>query len=338
MYRILVHVAEQTSCGYYRAVLPVLHMANPLRERGIEVVATNKLDESDLYDCYVFGRVPAPAEYIFARRLRERGVKIVWDLDDDFFTIPDWSPVKELFGPVPLNYLDSAIEMADAITVSTGRLREATTERWPGMPVHVLENLVDIRTYINVKSNSDLTRILWTGSKTHAGDIDPLYAVADFVGKTPGYLLIVYGELPDRLVNRKNVIQVPWGAKRNYESIISLIAPDVALLPLIDCPFNRCKSAIKFYECATAGAMCIASNVPPFSDVIEDSITGLLLPHDDHEAWLTEIEAAHSEETSIDVSEIKLNARREVADEFAWNSDNRRKRAWLDFYAGLPDL
>ena len=50
---------------------------------------------------------------------------------------------------------------------------------------------------------------------------------------------------------------------------------DIALLPLAETRFNRCKSDLKFVECAARGTAVLASAVS-YGDSIKDGVTGLL--------------------------------------------------------------
>jgi len=52
---------------------------------------------------------------------------------------------------------------------------------------------------------------------------------------------------------------------------------DVALAPLEDNPFNRCKSELKLIEAGVMGKAIIASNVGPYADVIEHGVDGFLV-------------------------------------------------------------
>lgn len=54
---------------------------------------------------------------------------------------------------------------------------------------------------------------------------------------------------------------------------------DVCLVPLEDTKFNRCKSNIKFIECASQGVPTIASDLPEFSNYISHSVNGWLSRH-----------------------------------------------------------
>ena len=62
----------------------------------------------------------------------------------------------------------------------------------------------------------------------------------------------------------------------------------IALIPLDDCPFNRCKSAIKFFDYCQAGVPCVCSAVTPYVEVIDDTRNGLLCG-DGREEWVEAI-------------------------------------------------
>jgi glycosyltransferase involved in cell wall biosynthesis len=281
---------------------------------------------------------------MFALKAKKRGARIVWDLDDDLLNMPHWEPFASMYSPVQMRYLEESLAMADDVTVSTARLRDATIEGWSFLykdDVHVLENIADslayFKTYDKVKSYDSkyITKILWTGSHTHVGDMGPVEAIMEHIQKVPGFMLIMFGYMPNSFYNRANIVALPWAAHWNYAAILSLISPDIALMPLLDCRFNHSKSAIKFYETGLAGGLCMASDVPPFSDVVEDQITGLLLPHDQVELWIDEIKAYRDNQEGV--NEMRENARREIVECFSWNADNPRRRAWRDFYVSLAN-
>jgi glycosyltransferase involved in cell wall biosynthesis len=64
---------------------------------------------------------------------------------------------------------------------------------------------------------------------------------------------------------------------------------DIALSPLADTPFNRCKSDIKFLDYSAIGAAGIYSRVPAYESSVEHLKTGWLIKND-VEAWTEAIE------------------------------------------------
>jgi glycosyltransferase involved in cell wall biosynthesis len=51
----------------------------------------------------------------------------------------------------------------------------------------------------------------------------------------------------------------------------------IGLIPLDDSLFSSCKSPIKFYHYSACGIISIASDVRPYSDAIENGVTGMLV-------------------------------------------------------------
>lgn len=128
----------------------------------------------------------------------------------------------------------------------------------------------------------DEVRILWQGGAAHFEDWLPLRGVLEKVSKKyPHVKWIIWGswfkavhdELPlDRTV------RLEWTRFDQYFSRLTTIGHDISLAPLVDTPFTRCKSAIKFYEAAALShpAVTLAADLPPYRGEIQHNETGLL--------------------------------------------------------------
>ena len=124
-------------------------------------------------------------------------------------------------------------------------------------------------------------RILWQGGMSHYIDWYPLrYAIREVSDKYPHVKWVVFGEdfkfhniLPPERVER--VAWVPYSA---YRIRRGLMQAQINLCPLSDNVFNRCKSAIKWYEASIIRdpEATLASRVPPFSLEMTDGVNGLL--------------------------------------------------------------
>ena len=96
---------------------------------------------------------------------------------------------------------------------------------------------------------------------------------------------------PPGLELRKAGIRLNHAPTMPHEQFKAYLAsrPDtMALIPLDDNPFNRCKSAVKFFDYALAGVPCVCSAVTPYSDVIDDPDNAILCL-DDEDAWVRAI-------------------------------------------------
>ncbi|AXY41431.1 glycosyltransferase [Halomonas sp. JS92-SW72] len=74
---------------------------------------------------------------------------------------------------------------------------------------------------------------------------------------------------------------LPWPRFRDYQRQRRM---HIGLAPLLDTPFNRGKSFIKFLDIAAMGGVGIYSRRPPYTEIVEDGVNGLLAD-DTPEAW-----------------------------------------------------
>jgi hypothetical protein len=65
----------------------------------------------------------------------------------------------------------------------------------------------------------------------------------------------------------------------------------VAVIPLEDSRFAACKSALKWFEYAEAGIPVLCSAVSPYREVVQDGITGVLVPNEG-QAWQAALQTA----------------------------------------------
>lgn len=132
-----------------------------------------------------------------------------------------------------------------------------------------------------VRHNPDEIRILWQGSESHYVDWYPLRdAIAEITKKYPQVKWVIFGQwfnwvhevIPDDRVEHHG-----WRRYESYKLKRGLLNADINLCPLANNPFNRCKSAIKWYEASMwkRPEATLAANVEPYHE-IQDGITGLL--------------------------------------------------------------
>jgi glycosyltransferase involved in cell wall biosynthesis len=270
-------VASGNGCDYYRLIQPFMH----LKENGHRIDwappdIARKVPLSK-YDIFVFPRVGLP---IVAERERafelakENNVKIVYELDDDLTTIPDWSPAHP--EPEEVENGLAMIRKADMVTVSTGTLAKVMRQYNPN--VVILENCIDPDMWSFPKDKNrhiDGLTIGIQGSATHLKDwevLEPVFRVLaekypeiKFVtaGYTPPYLNF----LGDRL------IELGWVPVSRYPQNVNQI--DIGVCPLIDIPFNRSKSAIKWMEYSMVQAPSVCSPTV-YGSVVQHGVTGFL--------------------------------------------------------------
>jgi hypothetical protein len=78
---------------------------------------------------------------------------------------------------------------------------------------------------------------------------------------------------------------LPYVAYADYAAAMGALRPDILLAPLDRSHTSHSKCPNKYLEYSMAGAAGIYSDTPPYSQVVADGKTGLLLGGDDEAAW-----------------------------------------------------
>jgi glycosyltransferase involved in cell wall biosynthesis len=352
MYKIFINYPDDTACTYYRSTLPYFNCHEELREKhGIELILSRDISLSKDADCLCFHRALNPAILLTLQRAINAGKKIVWDFDDNYFIIPQWSPAQAIMNMVGFDFLKYFMEVASTVTVSTRRLGEQLSEYIAGKTV-VLPNLIQPKDYPTpslLGRSVDLlpttqgrgmvaTHFLWAGSQTHEKDleliVDPVKQMLDRYGEAVRFTFV--GMIPQELgtICSRQITFVPGGDLRYYPNLISALRPDVALIPVVDIPFNEAKSNIKFLEMTMAGAACIASEVGDYADSINNiDRYGFLINNESSSEWLSTLNFVN--ENIPYTMKIWRNAYNLVISEYSWSGSQRQK--WIDFYRFLAE-
>lgn len=188
--------------------------------------------------------------------------KPVWvDFDDDLFSIPEENHVHPLYASkATRDNVAQAAANADIVTVSTEFLKTQIELHSGSKNVQVIPNAHNDYVYSMNRSlyPRDYRVVMWRGSDTHLGDLsryseDLIKAIRThtewkwvFVGWNP-YFITKY-------LRKDNFTYFPpTSIHRYYESLMH-IQPDLHIVPLADCTFNRSKSNCAWLEGTWAGA------------------------------------------------------------------------------------
>lgn len=159
---------------------------------------------------------------------------------------------------------------ADLVTVTTPALADYARHYNPH--VAVLPNLIDPAKWWKLDFRPhDRLRIGWSGGVSHYEDWhtirEPLNAL---MREFPFTLVIVGSEYPGLIdpANRDLVEVWPWVPFEAHSYRMMCLGLDIALIPLVDLPFNRFKSAVKWYEMSAMCVPSVVSNVTPYKEEI----------------------------------------------------------------------
>lgn len=253
----------------YRALIP----AEAMRRKGHDVRLVKyeggrvPMEEfSDREVVHLFRRHDKPVAK-FMDGLRDRGIGVTYDNDDDLRLAPEESEfyrrhraagIKRYFGEQV-----SIMRRAHLITTTT----DVLAARWSqevDRPVEVVPNFVDDQHFIRSARNGEGIVVGWVAGLEHIADARRLgisEVLRDVMAKRPEVRVVTVGvELdldPSRHTHHHHIPFHQLGEHiRRF---------DVGLAPLADIPMSYARSDIKVKEYSAAGVPWLASNRGPYA-------------------------------------------------------------------------
>jgi len=133
--------------------------------------------------------------------------------------------------------------------------------------------------------------VFYHGTTSHLREIAWLRDVFEGVSaRLPDVTFELFGDARVRRLYRgaENVRVVPPLSWTEFLARTGAAQLDIGLAPLLDSPFNQCRSHVKFYDITRAGGVGVYSAGPVFEDVVRDGENGLLVENR-VEAWVEAI-------------------------------------------------
>lgn len=277
------------ACALYRMFIPCINLF-----RSLYIFKYGPLDSNQFKGCEVavVQRQVSEQNWVAMRKIKETGMKIVYDLDDNIWNLPSFNPAKKLFDQHQDGFLKCAAE-ADVLTVSTKGLASAakTGFKFGSKDIIIVPNAIDPKLFRkrDLVRNDDKVIIGWGGSNTHSEDVkDAFEVVCRVLDKNPNAIMELVGSygtetkierkiedgkiwtrkvtLPSEITKHPQSRFRRWVAVSEYPNRISCWGWDIALSPLYDNRFNRSKSNIKMLEAAMLEIPCLASDVQPYTE------------------------------------------------------------------------
>lgn len=261
-----------------------------LRLRGFH---QRHLGDSHWADVVVLQRATSLAQRRWIRHWQAHGVAVVYEIDDLLI-----EPAAHLVQRHAILQMQGGLRgllaAADLITASTPPLAEALARFGP--PVQLVPN--GSMAYHGPMARHDPQQPI--SLIVASSDMQQLGALGDALAQllaaagapatpaAPGQALQLWGVGPvaAALQARGLPLQVlPLLPMDRFLPTLAALPNPVGLLPLDDSAFSRCKSAVKFFDYATAGIPCLCVDRLPYRAVVHQGLTGWLCA-DTPAAWL----------------------------------------------------
>jgi glycosyltransferase involved in cell wall biosynthesis len=189
-----------------------------------------------------------------------------------------------------LEHVKQAVRDADMVITTTNIL--ADVYRPFCKQIKVIPNCIDPKVWqpLDIKK-TDEVRLFWSGGHSHYEDIYQLKEVLPAIAKKyPKVKFVFMGCKWDSLlkgVPEDRIEFHPWVHTQAYPYKTMSLNVDIGIIPLRDTNFNRCKSAIKWIEYGSIGIPCVATYIPPYSEMAKiRSDNGIFIRHNDKKAWI----------------------------------------------------
>lgn len=280
-----------TGMNQYRIIEPYTEMT----DKDVRFTLQNNLKNAWDYDAVVLQIPIAEGINDFIRDYQKNGKKVIIDIDDNVFLMhpenPEYGKTKDLLK------LRESLYLCDYIHCSTPQLLAALNHHKKSI---VLYNGINFKKYgespkeiiranLNIPPQNKV--VMWAGSTSHYESVLLIVPLIKELCKVSEVSVVLCGntEWLQSYFTDENIIYVDFQPFEAYTNILSIA--DVALVPLPNNGYSRCKSELKVLENAAYKTPCVASMVDPYVRFKSRSGNGVrLVPKERVSLWLREVE------------------------------------------------
>jgi glycosyltransferase involved in cell wall biosynthesis len=272
---------------WYRCALPAMHLGadwvgitdEPDGSMRLRTGATSRpFSEEALgsYDVVVLQQVRGVAWASRIRALRDAGVTVLYEIDDDLHALrkKDDHDFAETFDRGFLRDMEIAMRATDGVITSTPylarRLRRFHGRLW------VCENGIDLSRYALSPTPHAGVVVGWAGGTGHLRAMTPWLRQLDTIMyERPDVRFVSVGQPFANLLQEhhgaERCLSVPFHSLETYPAAMTTF--DLALAPADGTNFYKAKSDLRWLEASALGIPLIAD--PVVYPHIEDGVTGL---------------------------------------------------------------
>ena len=258
------------------------------------------------FDVIIFQRIQNMPALALIQELRKEypDVKIVAELDDSVGEVPPSSPYKWRDHH---RWSAEHLHMSDAVICSTEYLANSIRPIVGDKPIHIAPNCINKRSWKFKKPNKEHEgiRIGYVGGGAHDEDIRIVYrAILPILDNRDDVKLVIrYGGFkPNWIEEHRNIDFkcVAWNIQE-YPQKLADMDLDLALAPLRDSEFNRCKSNLKWIEWGSMDIPLMASNVEPY----KKTKGNMILVDNNNDFWMKAINDFIDNPIKVSKNEIR---------------------------------
>jgi len=302
--KVLAYISGYDGCGYYRIQLPSKFL-NKVKDIHVRIATQYVNKDIDWADLVVLQKQTNQKALPFIQYAKQKGKKIISEVDDDYFNIPLWNPAYKHYhdkGQDLINFY----RMSDAIICSTHHLAVELSKYNPR--TYALPNSLDLKMidrlhsmskdelikhtqYLSVDQKKvsieeardrmcNKIKIGWGGSPTHLRDLEQATsALLKITNENKDVLVVMMACTTDALlkkINPEQLLLVKPVPIFMYPQVLASMEWDIGICPIEDNHFNRSKSNLKYLEFAINGFSCVCSDVENYAKTITHGVDGLL--------------------------------------------------------------
>lgn len=221
------------------------------------------------YDVIIVQKIQYAEGLAVIQKYREMypDVKIIAEMDDSVGHVDSSNPHYLQFAKHH-KWAAEHCQISDGIICSTRYLKESLLKF--NKTIHVAPNCIntDLWKFKLKKKKGKEIRIGYVGAGSHEHDMKIAYkAILPLLDDHNIKFIIRYGNVRPKWLKRHKKIDfkaVAWKLDK-YPQELANLTLDLALAPIRDTEFNRCKSNLKYIEWASLGVPLLASFVQPYA-------------------------------------------------------------------------
>jgi glycosyltransferase involved in cell wall biosynthesis len=295
MKKLRVHILYEHSvdlrphgCSYIRLLLPLRH--HTVSDNLIVSYGTaNEKADVTIVERTWFPRVSTAKAKDLVKQVRRDNGQLIYSIDDNLLDLASQGFNRSPFSPEQLMAMRCFMREADGIIVTTKPLQDRLAPLNDN--IFVVPNALDERLWgsespLEKTAGNPRKVIGYMGTHTHDADLmmvlqplrETLRKHAERVelqlvgGFADRAVMEAFAGLPVRVLDVEGNVEYPAFARWMLQNV----KWDLAIAPLEDDTFTRCKSDIKFLDYSILGIPGIYSRGPVYGKTIEHLETGYL--------------------------------------------------------------